>query len=469
MRVPLNRVGLCVVFLFALFVIGCQQESKEPAPVQRTSQAPQTPPSAPVPDNSTPPQQTPPSANIATAMPLTLPVLDAFFSDDAFTGELKRKLQLTDDQIAKLRKTARQETANLREPASDQSYSGSTEEAHKQASEKVAAIIGEQKTQELADFVGQKWSEGSQVQVTTALNAVPTDTRIVVNAPAYRMDVYNNGQLLKTYRVSIGYPEFPLPTGLRLARTIIFNPTWTPPDEAWVESSHKVKVGEKIEAGDKLNPLGPIKIPIGLPSLIHGGKPVAKIGSLGSHGCVGLTSPQVNDFAQILAQISDTPLTATQVADYEKNPTQTKHTDLKTPVPVELRYETIVVQDGKLHIYRDVYDHNTNNEDNLTAVLKTYGVTLDQLSDDERAKALDAIKEMSRDAKGKLDNQSSVPIQANSKKNNPTGKVTPTFKGKKEVVIDVAALAGKGYPAPVNLSTGVENSRQTVAAARKKR
>ena len=29
---------------------------------------------------------------------------------------------------------------------------------------------------------------------------------------------------------------------------------------------------------------------------------------------------------------------------------------LAKPVPVELRYETIVVEDGKLHIYRDVYD-----------------------------------------------------------------------------------------------------------------
>ena len=29
---------------------------------------------------------------------------------------------------------------------------------------------------------------------------------------------------------------------------------------------------------------------------------------------------------------------------------------LSKAVPVELRYETITVDDGKLHIYRDVYD-----------------------------------------------------------------------------------------------------------------
>jgi lipoprotein-anchoring transpeptidase ErfK/SrfK len=119
-------------------------------------------------------------------------------------------------------------------------------------------------------------------------NAVPADTRIVVNAPAYRMDVFDNGKLVKTYRVGIGYPEFPLPTGLRKASDIIFNPTWTPPDSPWVATMKNVKAGEKVEAGSKLNPLGPIKIPIGMPSLIHGGKSPAKIGGFASHGCVGL-------------------------------------------------------------------------------------------------------------------------------------------------------------------------------------
>ena len=84
------------------------------------------------------------------------------------------------------------------------------------------------------------------------------------------MDVFENGKLVKTYKVGIGYPEFPLPQGLRKADTIIFNPTWTPPDEPWVKG--KFEPGKKVEAGSKDNPLGPIKIPIGLPSLIHGGK-----------------------------------------------------------------------------------------------------------------------------------------------------------------------------------------------------
>ena len=82
-------------------------------------------------------------------------------------------------------------------------------------------------------------------------NAVPKDTRIVVNIPAFRMDVFKEGALVKSYKVGIGYPEYPLPRGLRKAETIIFNPTWTPPNEPWVRNP-----GVVVPAGSKGNPLG---------------------------------------------------------------------------------------------------------------------------------------------------------------------------------------------------------------------
>src|SRR3954464_6443878 len=211
------------------------------------------------------------------------------------------------------------------------------------------------------------------------------------------MDVFENGKLLKSYKIGIGYPEFPLPTGLRKASDIIFNPTWTPPDEPWVESANKVKPGQKIEAGDKLNPLGPIKIPIGGPSLIHGGKSPAKLGTFASHGCVGLTTPQMQDFAKLFAQLGGAQLTESQLKDYAANKTETQQIKLDRAVPVELRYETIVVEDGRLHIYRDVYDQDTNTEKNLRTVLQASGFRLDDLTEAERTEVLDALARMSSD------------------------------------------------------------------------
>ena len=108
------------------------------------------------------------------------------------------------------------------------------------------------------------------------------------------MDVFHDGTLMKSYKIGIGYQQFPLPTGFRKAEMIIFNPTWTQPDESWASNP-----GEVVPAGAKGNPLGPIKIPIGGANLIHGGKELVKIGTFASHGCVGLTNDEVKDFAKV--------------------------------------------------------------------------------------------------------------------------------------------------------------------------
>src|SRR2546423_11231527 len=314
------------------------------------------PPGAPATPPAPPPPTAPPAApdNSEAGLPVTLPVLDAMFADSSFAGELKSKLQLTNEQVESLRKIAREETSKLSEK---EAGSGTTSEATRSAEEKIKGVVGEEKLAAFTALVRGRWSDGAGA-LPGKPNSVPTDTRVVVNAPAFRMDVFENGQLVKTYKVGIGYPEFPLPQGIRKADTIIFNPTWTPPDEPWVKG--KVKPGEKIEAGSKLNPLGPIKIPIGLPSLIHGGKNTARLGQFASHGCVGLTSAMVQDFAVLLAQAAGAQLTPADVAAYAKNPSKTQAMKLANTVPVELRYETIVVEDGRLHIYRDDYDKGTN-------------------------------------------------------------------------------------------------------------
>lgn len=397
-----------------------------------------------------------PNKESRSKMPVTLPVLDAMFADETFAGELKSKLQLTDEEIQSVKKLSREAVANLSESEAD-NYAGSTRAAMERADKQIRGILGDEKAVKLFDLVTERWSGGTEDANNSSSKAssIPTDTRIVVNAPAYRMDIFQEGKLVKSYKIGIGYPEFPLPSGLRKADTIIFNPTWTPPDEPWVKG--KIEPGKTVEAGDKLNPLGPIKIPIGLPSLIHGGKSPARLGGFASHGCVGLTSPQVQDFALELAKISGLALTAEDVKNYEKQKTETKNVKLDKPIPVELRYETIVVEDGKLKIYRDVYERGTNTEENLRSVLETYGVSLDNLP--EREKILAGLKLMAVDASGNM-----IEVNSNTNSNSNSGKtnsansnsknsnsidssVTRNIKGKKEVSFDIAELKGKGYPA----------------------
>ena len=391
-------------------------------------------------------------------------------------------------------------TSTLRGSDSHDEYATTTA-ALADSHEKTSVATGEEKTQALIASVNELLSGGasvSSIAVTPAaaprdVAGIPQDKRVVVNAPAFRMDLFEDGKLIKTYKIGIGYPEFPLPAGLRKADTIIFNPTWTPPDEPWVESpGGKVKVGEKIGAGDRLNPLGPIKIPIGLPSLIHGGKAAAKLGGFASHGCVGLTNSQIQDFAKRLGQLGGTQISDKQIAEYQKNKTETRAVKLSKAVPVELRYETITVENGRLHIYRDVYDRGTNTEEHLRNVLQSYGINLDQLSGSKRAEVLRALGQMARNAVGKpvpdpsatsksdgaggnssalsstsASSRKAVNSKEESKANNiASGKVTRTIKGSKEAVVEIPALRGKGYPAPVDLNTGVASRK---AAPRRRR
>jgi ribosomal protein L12E/L44/L45/RPP1/RPP2 len=283
-------------------------------------------------------------------------------------------------------------------------------------------------------------------------NAVPTDTRVVVNIPAFRMDVFENGSLVKSYKVGIGYPEFPLPLGLRKAQTVIFNPSWTPPDSPWVAKMKNATPGETIEPGSKDNPLGPIKIPIGLPSLIHGGKSPARIGKFASHGCVGLTNAQIKDFAALLMRAAKNEVSDKQIAQYLEDKTQTKTVKLEQTIPVELRYETIVLEDGKLHIYKDVYAQDTNTEENLRRVLETHGARLEDLSAEQRQQALDALNAMSSNPTSTAAGTASPSPSPSAEKK--TARAAKKKAPQNEVVIELGTLAQKGYPAPVNLDDG---------------
>ncbi len=395
---------------------------------------------------------------------LTLPVLDALLTDKEFVSQLKTKLQITDEQVEELKNVATTEVDRLRTSNAEESTGKPAEERAK-ASEQVTRIVGAEKAPQLAKLADEFWEKGSDTNASDdkerpssrGPNAVPSDTRVVVNIPAYRMDLFQNGSLVKSYKIGIGYPEFPLPQGLRKAHTIIFNPTWTPPDSPWVAKMKNVTPGEKIEAGSKLNPLGPIKVPIGMPSLIHGGKSIAKLGTFASHGCVGLTNAQIKDFALMLSRLSGTEVSQSEMTEYLKDPTQTKNVKLKQAIPVELRYETIVLEDGALHIYKDVYEEDTNTEENLRAVLEANGSSLDQLSEDERSKVLAALNLMSTRPASTSPTPSSDP---SDKK--PAKKKVAT--NQKEVVIQLASLSQRGYPSPVNYDTGKGKSKATASA-----
>ncbi|MFD0751888.1 L,D-transpeptidase family protein [Mucilaginibacter calamicampi] len=424
---------IAILFLGTGLLAACNepQEKKEVTEKQETKK-----------DTVTVERQTP------TQTALTLPILDALFFEKDFSASLKSQLNLTAAQIAKLKSAAHASVEDLTEDGS--TNSGSLRTATQQYEERINEIIGADKAQQLLSLINSRYSQGLDGLAPTQPNFVPKDTRIVVNAPAFRMDVFQDGKLLKSYKVGIGYPEFPLPTGMRRADTIIFRPSWIPPDEPWVRG--KFAPGRKVSGADEDNPLGVIKIPIGLPSLIHGGKPEEKIGNFASHGCVGLMNSQVKDFAPLLIRIGGAQESETEIAALIKQ-TKTKSIRLTNPVPVDLRYETIVAQGDSLHIYRDVYERGTNTPENAKAVLAVYGINYEQLNTQEKAGLDAALNEMNTDPKGNPIAENGEGgkdgVAASKIARSKQGKVTSKIKGDKERVVAIAALGGKGYPAPI--------------------
>src|SRR5207253_3757742 len=115
------------------------------------------------------------------------------------------------------------------------------------------------------------------------------------------------------------------------------------------------------------------------------------------------------------------------------------------------------VEDGKLHIYRDVYDHDTNTEENLRAVLEANGVKLEDLTEEERGQVLDGLSQLSgkssvarssptaKPGPSPVSSPSALSSEA-TKKTPATRKPSRSVKNQKEIVIEIAALKGKGYP-----------------------
>ena len=214
----------------------------------------------------------------------------------------------------------------------------------------------------------------------TALAAADADIKITINVPAFQMTLWQSGKEVKSYPVGVGMKDYPIYIGFRQASAVIWNPVWIPPSSDWVEGSKNVKAGEVILPTDSRNPLGKLKIPLGLGYLIHQAKSPADLGSLVSHGCVRVVQSDLYDLAGKIMTARALPATDAEIAK-AKNTKETLNLDLEPVVPVEITYDTLVVEAGKLHIYPDVYERGTNTPENLRAELESSGVKTAKISD----------------------------------------------------------------------------------------
>jgi lipoprotein-anchoring transpeptidase ErfK/SrfK len=108
-----------------------------------------------------------------------------------------------------------------------------------------------------------------------------------------RLYVIENGETVQTYRVAVGKPSNPTPTGTFRTGRIEWNPGWNPPNSPWAR-------GQKPRApGDPKNPMRGVKIYFREPSYyIHGTNDPASIGQAASHGCIRMTESDAKALAR---------------------------------------------------------------------------------------------------------------------------------------------------------------------------
>jgi len=208
------------------------------------------------------------------------------------------------------------------------------------------------------------------------------DIKITINVPAFQMTLWQDGKEIKSYPIGVGLLEYPIIIGRREASTIEWNPVWIPPSSDWIEKSSTVKADKIGLPTDPRNPLGKVKIPLGYGYLIHQAKGPGDMGSLVSHGCVRVMQSDLYDLSEkiVAARALDVPDTKITAAKRNKKTLTAK---LDPIVPVEITYDTIVVENGRLTIYPDVYNHRRNTVENVRRELRTSGVDDDRLKDSD--------------------------------------------------------------------------------------
>ncbi len=220
---------------------------------------------------------------------------------------------------------------------------------------------------------------GGRVETAEFVAGEP-DLRLTLNLPSFRLTLWQNGKEVKSYYIGVGVKAHPLYIGDREVNQLIWNPDWIPPSSDWVLGIKGVSPGEVIKATDARNPLGKMKIPLGDRYLIHQAAKATDVGNLVSHGCIRMLLRDIYDLSEKIIAARSLPVSQKRIRA-AKGSKRMLVVNLDEPMPVDINYDTLVIEEGVLHIYPDVYDRGTNRTARLRARLLAANVDESSLSD----------------------------------------------------------------------------------------
>jgi lipoprotein-anchoring transpeptidase ErfK/SrfK len=116
-------------------------------------------------------------------------------------------------------------------------------------------------------------------------------TVLTIDRGTFTLRLFKRLHVVKTYRVAVGMPAYPTPTGLFSITNKAVNPVWTAPDSPWAGAYRN----ETVAGGSAENPLKARWMGIVNGVGIHGTGIPGSIGTAASHGCIRMTVPDVID------------------------------------------------------------------------------------------------------------------------------------------------------------------------------
>jgi lipoprotein-anchoring transpeptidase ErfK/SrfK len=119
-----------------------------------------------------------------------------------------------------------------------------------------------------------------------AAETAPT-RRLVVNIPARKIALVQDGKVLKVYAIAVGKKSTPSPTGIFHIASHVVNPTY----------SHD----GKVVAPGPSNPVGTRWMSLGFKGYgVHGTNHPESIGHAASHGCIRLRNHDVEELFELV-------------------------------------------------------------------------------------------------------------------------------------------------------------------------
>jgi lipoprotein-anchoring transpeptidase ErfK/SrfK len=215
--------------------------------------------------------------------------------EDPDDAELPARVSYSEDAIDGLVKRVE---AEVNQEAQDASvtFSGSSlgtvegQEGIEVKTDKLRQAIRAELVLPAADRVVEVSTQKTQPEVTREELATKYPVVVTVDRPNFRLHLWKNLQLAKTYTVAIGAVGYDTPSGLYNVQNKAVNPAWTMPNSDWVAPADRGKV---VPGGTAANPLKARWLGIYNGAGIHGTDVTSSLGSAASHGCIRMAIPDV--------------------------------------------------------------------------------------------------------------------------------------------------------------------------------